>query len=223
MIALKKENISTRQVILMILKRKQEQTVAELALEVGITEMAVRRHIRGLEAEGLVNSRIERKSMGRPLHKYYLTETGEESFPRNYGELSIGLLQDLEKLTGRDVIDKLFEQRKDRLYEKYDLEMKGSFHDRIEALARIQNNNGYMVEYKQLDENTYEFVEYNCPISQVAKKYSIACQCEQQLFQQLLETDHIERRACMAKENSTSCVYHVQASSTRERKREHNE
>ncbi len=207
MIVVKKETNSTRQVILTLLKRQKELTVSALATELELTEMAVRRHLRELEKDQLISSRVEKQAMGRPIHRYFLTEKGNESFPRNYNELSLGILQDLEQLSGSEIVDQLFEQRKERLYKKYEVDITGSFEERIEALAKIQSEGGYMVEYKKTEDGSFEFVEYNCPIAQVAKEYPIACSCEQELFKKLLKTNSVERTSCIAKENSTCCVY----------------
>ena len=204
---MKKETNSTRQVILTLLKRQKELTVSALATELELTEMAVRRHLRELEKDQLISSRVEKQAMGRPIHRYFLTEKGNESFPRNYNELSLGILQDLEQLSGSEIVDQLFEQRKERLFKKYEVDITGSFEERIEALAKIQSEGGYMVEYKKTEDGSFEFVEYNCPIAQVAKEYPIACSCEQELFKKLLKTNSVERTSCIAKENSTCCVY----------------
>ncbi|WP_031311675.1 helix-turn-helix transcriptional regulator [Alkalihalophilus marmarensis] len=198
---------STRQVILVMLKKSQQLTVSEIAEQLEITEMAVRRHLQGLEKEGLIESRLERQPMGRPTHKYSLTLKGEESFPRNYGNLSLEFLQDLEQLSGTEMIEKLFEQRRERLLDKYSTAVTGSFEERVETLARIQNESGYMVEVEKQDDGTYRFVEYNCPIAQVATAYPVACNCEQKLFKSLLDTDEIEREECMAKMDTAGCVY----------------
>lgn len=212
MIVLGKET-NTRQIILTLLKRNQEQTVSALATELGVTEMAVRRHLQGLEKDGFIESRIERQAMGRPTYKYSLTAKGDERFPRNYGDLSLSILKDLEQMSGNEMVDRLFEKRRDRLREKYETKVKGSLSERVKALARIQNENGYMVDYKQLEDGSYEFIEYNCPISQVAKEYPVACNCEQQLFNKLLETADVERKSCIAKENTNCCVYRLKEQS----------
>lgn len=201
------KDMNSRQIILTILKRNEEQTVAALAKELGVTEMAVRRHLRELEKDGLIESRSERQAMGRPSYKYSLTAKGDESFPRNYDDLSLGILEDLEKLSGTYMIDRLFEQRKKRLLSMYEGEMTGSFAERIEALARIQSESGYMVEYEQLTDGSYQFIEYNCPIAKIAKKFPVACFCEQQLFENLLKTNKVERTSCIATENSNCCTY----------------
>ncbi|WP_017726385.1 helix-turn-helix transcriptional regulator [Halalkalibacterium ligniniphilum] len=199
---------STRDMIMKGLKKHKERSVGEIARELEITEMAVRRHINSLEKDGFIKTTLVRQAMGRPATKYSLTSKGEEQFPRNYNQLSLGILEDLEAINGNELIDQLFERRKERLKKMYEVEMEhDSFEKRVATLAAIQNDNGYMVEWEQLDEETYRFTEYNCPISQVAKAYPVACSCEQKLFRELLKTEGVIAENCAAKEDVPHCVY----------------
>ncbi|TSB48216.1 helix-turn-helix transcriptional regulator [Alkalicoccobacillus porphyridii] len=203
------QTASTRQTVLTLLKRWHELTTAELAAKLNITEMAVRRHLKGLEEEGLLTSRAIKQNMGRPVHKYYLTDQGRESFPRNYSQLSLGFLDDLRALYGAESVNQLFEKRHDRLQQTYKTRVNGSLKERIEALATIQNEQGYMVEWHEKKDGSYQFVEYNCPIAQVARSYPVACSCEKRLFQELLGTKQVERNACMAENGDAHCVYTI--------------
>ena len=207
---------SSRQTILLMLKRHKERTVAELAKGLGITEMAVRKYLHSLEREGVIESRIERQAMGRPSHHYFLTLKGEESFPRQYCDLSLQMLQDLEELSGSDIVAQLFEKRKERLHDKYVMHVTGSFNERIKALARIQSDNGYMVEYEKMEDGSYRFIEYNCPIARIAKRYPVACSCELQLFKQLLKTNHVVQVTCMAKDGGNCCTYSIRENESKE-------
>lgn len=200
---------STRQTVLALLKRWHELTTAELAVKLNITEMAVRRHLKGLEQDGLVSSRSIKQSMGRPAHKYFLTNQGMESFPRNYSQLSLGFLDDLEAIYGDESIQQLFEKRHLRLQESFKNRVKGNLKERVEALAMIQDEQGYMVEWYQQQDGSYRLIEYNCPIAQVAKSYPIACTCEKKLFKELLGTSQVERHACMAENGDAHCVYTI--------------
>ncbi|MED4124210.1 transcriptional regulator [Halalkalibacterium halodurans] len=202
------ETTSTRDLILLGLKRHGERSVGEMAKELEITEMAVRRHIQALEKDGFVQTKLVRQAMGRPTTKYLLTEKGEERFPRNYLPLTLGFLKDIEELSGIDMVHVLFEKRKERLLAEYANQMKGcSFSERVEVLAQIQNDNGYMVEWKKIDDDTYQFIEYNCPISQVAKAYPVACACEKKLFKELLQTEAVVDNCCAAKDEAGYCSY----------------
>lgn len=203
---------STREQILQLLKKHKSLTVANLASHLGITEMAVRRHLGTLERDNVVETKMVRQAMGRPTTLYSLSQEGEELFPRNYASLTLGFLKDIEKISGKQMIDQLFELRKQRMKEELEDRFKGkSFEERIKELADFQSNNGYMVEWEKSDDGTIHFKEYNCPISQIAKEYPVACACEQSLFQELLDTNDIECETCMAINETPHCYYKIKA------------
>ncbi|PYI56142.1 helix-turn-helix transcriptional regulator [Paenibacillus flagellatus] len=200
------QDSSTRKTILTMLKTGGPLGVGEMAKRLGITEMAVRRHLNTLERDGYVGSQIVRQSMGRPMHVYRLTEAADDLFPKNYHTLTLDLLGELAD--DEDGVGKLFDKRKEKLLRKYEPEMEGKpLEERVEKLADIQNANGYMVEWEKTGRG-FAITEYNCPISQVANRYNEACECEQRLFEGLLGTK-VERTECLAKGDG-KCVYHIQ-------------
>lgn len=205
-----KKITTTKEHILELLKKHQQMTVSEIARCLNITEMAVRRHLTTLEKDHIVQSKLVRQAMGRPANVYELTNAGEELFPRNYVNFTIDILQDLEENNGEEIIQELFARRKQRLLERYeDVLKEPTFERKIEKLAEIQNENGYMVEWEKADDGSYIFKEYNCPISQIAKLYPIACSCERELFKELLSTDKIECKACLALDETPHCYYKI--------------
>ncbi|TMV48508.1 transcriptional regulator [Paenibacillus mesophilus] len=195
---------STRKTIVKMLKTGGPLGVSEMAKRLEITEMAVRRHLNTLERDGYIDSHIVRQSMGRPMHVYRLTEAAEDLFPKNYHTLTLDLLGEL----GDDrTIGQLFGKRKEKLLQKYEPSMEGkTLEERVEKLADIQNANGYMADWERTEDG-FVLQEFNCPISQVANQYNEACECEQQLFEKLLEVK-VERTECLAK-GGGKCVYHI--------------
>ncbi|WP_026677873.1 helix-turn-helix transcriptional regulator [Fictibacillus gelatini] len=193
-------NTSTRDEIINMLKKQKRLTVTEMASQLGITEMAVRRHLNTLERDHLVQTTLVRQAMGRPLNVYHLTDLGDEQFPRNYSGITVEFLKDIEALKGEETVNELFSRREHRLNDKYKerLEHK-SFEEKVAELAAIQNEAGYMVDWEKKDDGTFELKEYNCPIAMVAKEYQQACSCELSLFKKMLGTDNIERKICLAK------------------------
>jgi len=200
---------STRNVILTLLKIKESLSVNELARELGITEMAVRRHLNTLERDGLIRSKLVRQAMGRPVHIYFLTGQSEDFFPKKYHHLALELLEELEQEEGDAAVMRLFERRKARLENKYRQRLEGKpLEEKVLELAEVQNSNGYMVRLERDGKGNYVFVEHNCPISQVARKYQQACQCELSLFRALLNAG-VERTECLAK-GGNKCVYMIE-------------
>ncbi|WP_409345511.1 helix-turn-helix transcriptional regulator [Paenibacillus sp. MBLB4367] len=202
----KDQESSTRKVLLNMMKTRGPLSVGDMAKELGITEMAVRRHLNTLERDGLIETKLSRQAMGRPTHLYSLTSLADDLFPKNYHHLTLDLLGELEAEEGTDLVGRLFERRKEKLFAKYGERMKGKeLPERVAELADIQNTNGYMVQLEQQDEENYVLTEFNCPIAQVAGQYNEACQCELTLFEKLLGAD-VERTECLTKGGS-KCTY----------------
>ncbi|WP_308634827.1 helix-turn-helix transcriptional regulator [Paenibacillus silvisoli] len=203
-----KQDGSTRQTVLTLLKTHGQMNAGELAKHLQITEMAVRRHLSTLERDGLIAPTIVRQAMGRPTHMFSLTEQAELIFPKNYHVLALDLLEELEDdPETAAIVDRLFEARKRKLIERYAYRMDGkTLEEKVAELASIQNEGGYMVALEN-DESGMVLHEYNCPIAQVANRYQQACQCELALFRQLLGTD-VERTECLAK-GGGKCSYRI--------------
>lgn len=200
---------ATRHAVLMLFKTKGPSPVADLAKALGITEMAVRRHLSALERDGYITSLVVRQPMGRPAHIYSLTELGEGLFPKNYAALTLDLLGELEDEPGMEgAVSKLFAGRKKKLHERYQPYMAGKqLDERVQELAAIQNAGGYMVEIDASDSKEFVLHEYNCPIAAVAGRYEQACSCELELFEALLGTE-VRRTECLAK-GGNKCTYRI--------------
>jgi predicted ArsR family transcriptional regulator len=201
---------STRQAVLKLLKTRGSATASELAGQLGLTDMAVRRHLAALEQDGYITPVTVRQPMGRPAFVYQLTEEAEHFFPKNYHLLMLDLLEELELgQSGSDAVGELFEARRRKLLGRYASRMQGKkLRDRVAELADIQNAGGYMVEVEDSrDDSEFVLHEYNCPIAQVAGRYQQACQCELTLFRELLGTS-VERTECLAK-GGGKCTYRI--------------
>nr|WP_224753561.1 metalloregulator ArsR/SmtB family transcription factor [Paenibacillus terricola] len=202
---------STRRTVLELLKTRGVQSAGELAGSLGLTEMAIRRHLYALESDGFIHQTSVKRGAGRPKHMYALTEESESLFPKNYHGLTLEILDELSADNETaPLVDKLFQSRKRKLIARYSPRMAGkSLDGRVKELAAIQHAGGYMVEVEQLPTGNYRLHEFNCPIAQVAKPYQQACACELQLFAELLQAK-VERTECLAK-GGVKCTYAIQA------------
>lgn len=213
MITMTNDNNSTRDQILNMLKVKGPLPVSDMAVELGITEMAVRRHLNTLERDNLIKSSLVRQAMGRPTNVYSLSQEADELFPRNYSTLTLDFLRDIREIDGAAKVESLFKRREDRLEENYrpQIEASETLEDRVAILAELQNQKGYMVQWEQ-DSSTGNFYlkEYNCPIAQVAREFTQACNCELSLFRRVLKAN-VEQTSCMAK-GGEHCVFRIQES-----------
>jgi len=204
-----KDHLSTRDEILVMLKTKGALTVSEMSKELGITEMAVRRHLNTLERDELIRSSLVRQAMGRPTNLYSLTEKAQEHFPKTYRDFAKDILDGIYELEGMDKIQQLFDMREERLRARYMEKMPEalpSIEEKVEALIKIQNEKGYMVDLEETEDGYY-IKENNCPISDIAKQYNHACEGEKKLFTNLLGSE-VEAVQCMAS-GDQKCVYFV--------------
>lgn len=198
----------TRRMIMTLLKTRGPMGVSPLASELGITEMGVRRHLKSLEQDGLIEVSVVRQAMGRPLYMFGLTPLGDEQFPRNYDHLMLELLEELADEQGPSAVHALFEGRKRKLLKRYAPQLSGeSLRSRVRELADIQHAAGYMTSWEQEEDGSYSFYEYNCPISQVAKQYRRACECEKDMFEELLDAE-VVRTDCLA-DGGRCCLYQI--------------
>lgn len=202
----KEQECSTRKAILTMLKMQGPLSAGDMAKSLGITEMAVRRHLNTLERDNLIEAKISRQAVGRPSNLYSLTACADELFPKNYHLLTLDLLGALEAEAGEGSVDRLFEGRQQKLYNKHIPRLEGKeIPERVKEFADIQNTGGYMVELDKDEAGRFIFNEYNCPITQVANRYEHACRCELALFQKLLQAD-VERVECIAN-GGAKCSY----------------
>lgn len=199
---------STREAILNMLRSKGKLSIQAIAKQLDLTGMAVRRHMHELERQHIVKVEAVVSGKGRPTHQYSLTEAAEQLFPRNYQMLTLDLLQELsEDETTKPFIEKMFQGRKQKLYARYASKMDDfTLAERVLELTNIQTAAGYMAEATN-DEEHYYIAEYNCPIKGVADQYQHACQCELELFAELLQAQ-VERTECITN-GEKRCLYKI--------------
>jgi DeoR family suf operon transcriptional repressor len=199
---------NTKEQILELLKKNGSLTIMELAHELEITEMAVRRHIQTLERDKLIRSNVKKQTMGRPSKVYQLAEQGEDYFPKKYKEFSLEILHGLKEAGQEGLIKDILLKKRERLLEQYKLNQKEqSFKGKIENLKRIQEHEGYMPSIENKD-GTVHFKELNCPYVEIAKEFPQICQAERSFIQQLLDAD-LMTLSSMA-EGHTCCHYTIQ-------------
>jgi DeoR family transcriptional regulator, suf operon transcriptional repressor len=181
---------NTKEQILALLKQYGSLTIMELATELGITEMAVRRHIQTLERDKLIRSTVKKQTMGRPSKVYQLAENGENFFPKRYKDFSLDILQGLKDAGQGQLIIEILQKRKELLLNQYKIEHKTDvrLQDKVESLKHIQEHDGYMPEVEHKD-GVIHFKELNCPYIEIAKLFPEVCQAEREFIGDFLEAD----------------------------------
>ncbi len=164
--------------ILVELKRAQPLTAAELAECFRVTANAIRRHLKELEVEQLIEHVREQRGHGAPTHAYRLTERGEALFPRRYDKELTAVLEFLERESGRDAVARFFEQRfRSKADEILARLGDAPFEQRVAAVAEYLRQEGFMPNVSVGDEGL-RLAEHNCAMHAVAQRYPEVCDTE---------------------------------------------
>ena len=154
---------STRRAILTFLKVHGGSEVKGIAEFCGLTAMAVRRHLLNFLANGLLQTRTQRRPQGRPVKIYFLTELGDAQFPRDYAGFASDLLSTLVVLDGEAKVKKVFRRRRSSMMIRYKARVKGkSVEERVCETAAILTECGYMAEAAPSESRAFSLTERHC-------------------------------------------------------------
>ena len=195
----------TRLRLLDVLKQGGPRPVRELCLSLGVSAMAVRQHLSGLERDGLVQRRAARRTLGRPESLYGLTPAAETHFPKRFDMLARELLETAQATLGPAGFEKLLGARLERQAVTFGRRVRGrNVEARLRELAAIQDENGFMAS---CDVSRLEIVQHNCAICSVAERFPEMCRLELQLFERLLgaKVERVEHRL----QGGVACRYQV--------------
>jgi DeoR family transcriptional regulator, suf operon transcriptional repressor len=186
---------TTKQQILVLLKRTGSVTIEEAAGALSVASMTARQHLVGLEKDGLVESEKVRRSNGRPHYLYTLTAKGEEMFPRRYDLLVRILLDEVGALTPAEIEGlspsekrtMLVQRSADRLAERFRFRVDGrSIEERVAAVTDVLHLIGGFAEWLHTDEGL-EIRDYNCVFAHLVDEPSGGCEGHIRLLSQLLK------------------------------------
>jgi predicted ArsR family transcriptional regulator len=206
---------STRHAILDILKREGPQEAKSLAQRLGITPMAIGLQLTSLVEEKLVAAEPEPANpgkRGRPVHRWALTEAANRVFPDAHALLTAGLLGSLQEIYGDQGMQKLLDARTRHQQEEYaqSIPAGGSLKDKVKALARLRDREGYMTEVEPTSGGGFRLIENHCPICTAAKTCQGICQSEWQAFSALMGPGAKVTREEHLLSGGRRCVYAVE-------------
>ena len=182
--------------------------VTELAREMGISGVGVRRHLTALAADGLVEpAPCTPSGPGRPPTGWRLSAAGRELFPRRYDVLAIDLIDELEpeELAGA------LARRNDKQVAEYQAALAPctGLGERVAELARLRDQAGYQAEWSPGDGDTFELTENNCAIHRVAEHHPAVCSMELSLLREVLGPDVEVTRVSHAMAGDAVCTYFI--------------
>ena len=173
--------------ILVFLKEHPQASLDEVAARLGVSKVAALGHLQRLEAERLVDRSYVAGHVGRPRVVFRLTAEAAALFPQGYTEMSRSALEFIERRLGSAAVGELFQQRAQETADRHRARLaEGSLAHRVEELARIRTEGGYMAQVTSRRRSSVELVEHNCPILALADRFPVACETERRMFESLL-------------------------------------
>ncbi len=196
------------------LKMDGPLTAQALSERLGVTAMAVRQHLYDMAEKGLVSYEEKRGSAGRPSKIWALTDGANSFFPDGHADLAVGLIHTVRAAFGDAGIDQLIAVRTGTQIKAYNrvMERCDGVVEKLDALARIRTDEGYMADVQQGDDASFTFVERHCPICSAAQVCTGLCASELSVFQQVLGPDVVVERSDHILAGATRCAYRISPS-----------
>lgn len=212
----------TRRAITKLLKTEGPIDSAQLAQRLGLTAMAIRQHLYALQREGLVTSEDRPVPIGRPAKFWRLTREADHLFPEAYAELSVALINSVKDAFGEEGLERVLTSRCARQRVDYDKRIgpQDSLDKKLDELARVRTEEGYMAEIRREADGSFLLVENHCPICAAANACQGFCSTELELFRSVLGPGVSVERAEHIIKGDQRCVYRVKEESFTQRRKE---
>ena len=207
----KSSRLSSRQTILRLLKQQGPSDAEALALQLGISAMAVRQHLYLLSAEKLVSYQEQPRPVGRPAKMWALTSSAVPLFPDAHADLAVSLLNAAERSFGAQGIKRVLSQCAQQQIETYRsrIPARASIQNRLKMLISLRNEEGYMAEMEAQPDGSFLLIENHCPISAAAKMCPALCKAELELFQAILGENVVIERTEHILLGARRCAYRI--------------
>lgn len=209
---------STKQDILQYLVKRESASAHDLASHFNISLQAIRRHLKDLEDEELIDHQVAHGGMGRPSHVYQLSQKGRDRLPDRYDEFALSLLDTLAETVGKDQVSQILRKQWERKALEYRQRVgTGALSERVANLVGLRRAEGYMAEWYDAEADSgdsqgdrFIITEYNCAISHIAESFPSVCGHELEMFAIALQDCTVERTHWLVN-GEHRCGYLIQA------------
>ena len=178
---------ATREIILRTLRTKNSCTVKELAEAAHVSPVSVRHHLTNLQSEQFVEVEEVRHGVGRPLHKFSLTEEALELFPTKYFRLTNRLLDQIQIQFPQGAAEDLFQSIGATMAQRYSEELAElSLEAKLNRLTELLAEEGFEAEVELADGQVF-IREMSCPYYRIGSSHPEVCMVDQEFIANLLD------------------------------------
>ncbi len=206
-----KANVRTRRAILELLKRDGPTEAKTMAKSLKISAMAVRQHLYELCDQKLVTFQEDSSGVGRPAKHWKLTLEADKFFPNGHADLAVNLIDSIRTSFGQKGIEKLVKLRSKVQASDYNKRIphKATLKKKLDRLAEIRTEEGYMAEIQKEGENSFLLIENHCPICSAATACTGLCAAELSVFQSVLGKEMKIERTEHILSGARRCAYRI--------------
>lgn len=190
---------SQQEILDQLMEHKSGVTLDELVAAIGLSRTAVSQHLMALEREGFVRRAAPRKTGGRPLNIYVLTETGTNLFPKQYSWFSKLLMQTLREQIGEEHVAQYMFDLGVRLSAGLMPRLAGKNRvERIAEIVKIMNESGFIAgtTSPQVSGELPRVACRNCVYHDLARDYPEVCRFDVGFLSGLMEAE-VEQQTCV--------------------------
>jgi predicted ArsR family transcriptional regulator len=225
---------STRARIARLILENGPVSAAALSTRLGLTPAAVRRHLDGLLAGGMIEVRSARRpasrGRGRPAKLFVITDAGRSAFEHAYDDLATSALRFLAEVAGPGAVAEFARRQVAELERRYRPVMESaSPGGKVQALAEALSADGYAASAigapatgtpasgpvppgahgpaLSVLAGGEQLCQHHCPVAHVAAEFPQLCEAETEAFARLLGTP-VQRLATIAHGDGI-CTTHV--------------
>jgi predicted ArsR family transcriptional regulator len=217
---------STRARIARLILENGPVSAASLSTRLGLTPAAVRRHLDGLLAGGMIEVRSARRpgsrGRGRPAKLFAITDAGRSAFEHAYDDLATSALRFLAEAAGPAAVAEFARRQVSELERRYRPVMAAAEPSgKVQALAAALSADGYAASATRAPAGSpgaastvaggEQLCQHHCPVAHVAAEFPQLCEAETEAFGRLLGTP-VQRLATIAHGDGI-CTTHVTAPS----------
>ena len=220
---------STRATIARLILENGPVSAAALGTRLGLTPAAVRRHLDGLLAGGMIEVRSARRpasrGRGRPAKLFVITDSGRSVFEHAYDDLATSALRFLDEVAGPGAVAEFARRQVAELEHRYRPVMASADPSaKVQALAEALSADGYAASATGAPASSpvpptahgpaltvlaggEQLCQHHCPVAHVAAEFPQLCEAETEAFGRLLGTP-VQRLATIAHGDGI-CTTHV--------------
>jgi DeoR family suf operon transcriptional repressor len=202
----------------LLLRRRPGSTVRELAAELHLSGMGVRRHLDALAEAGLVHAVPSAPPRhGRPASGWELTDAGCDALPHNYDRLALELLDDVSESLGSEALECVLAGRVAKVAAHYRTRLDGHapLAERVAWITAQRDADGYLATWQADDPgrgDAFTLTEHHCAVLRAAERHPAICAMELSLLQQALGPGVSVYREHHILQGDPCCCYRISAS-----------